>query len=210
MSYSPTGPFQAGGAPGIDHEFLNNVEEELVAGPVPVGGIIMFSGDVGSLSTSWALCDGSNGTPDLRGRFVVGAGGGYSQGDTGGADEVTLTEQQLASHSHTAPEHSHGTGSLSIGSSGSHSHTYRTRGPFEEVEHGHPTANRLSRGSAAEANNQYIANDSGAINSAGAHTHSLSGSTSSAGGSSTSSTGGGAPHENRPPYYALAFIMRVA
>ena len=149
---------------------------------VPVGGIIMYSGVIANLPANWSLCDGTGGTPDLRGRFVVGAEGSYAQGATGGADAVTLTAAQMPAHTH--------------GSAGSHTHTYRTRGPHDEVMHGHPTANRISRGSGATANNQDIAADSGAINSAGAHTH--------------TSVGGGGSHENRPPYYALAYVMRTA
>lgn len=57
----------------------------------PSGGIIMWSGAVNDIPVGWALCDGSNGTPDLRDRFIVGAGGAYSVGDTGvnaGSDEA--------------------------------------------------------------------------------------------------------------------------
>jgi len=49
-------------------------------GTIPVGGIIMWSGSVTSIPSGWALCDGSNSTPDLRNRFVVGASSGT--GDT--------------------------------------------------------------------------------------------------------------------------------
>ena len=70
--------------------------------PVPVGTIVLFYGT--NLPPSWALCDGSiaNGiqTPDLRGRFVVGAGNSYAPGDTGGEEEVKLTVDQLPEHSH--------------------------------------------------------------------------------------------------------------
>ena len=52
--------------------------------PMPTGGIIMWSGSTGSIPTGWALCDGSNGTPDLRSRFILGAGGTHSVGESGG------------------------------------------------------------------------------------------------------------------------------
>lgn len=54
---------------------------------VPVGGIIMWSGPVGQVPPGWALCDGTQGTPDLRGRFVIGAGGKYQVGERGGSEE---------------------------------------------------------------------------------------------------------------------------
>jgi hypothetical protein len=43
-------------------------------GGVPTGGIIMWSGTIATIPAGWALCDGSNGTPDLRNRFIAGAG----------------------------------------------------------------------------------------------------------------------------------------
>lgn len=52
--------------------------------PIPTGGIIMWSGAIGSIPTGYVICDGTNGTPDLRDRFIVGAGNSYSVGNTGG------------------------------------------------------------------------------------------------------------------------------
>jgi hypothetical protein len=90
-------------------------------GIIPVGGIIMWSGTIAEISslTGWALCNGSNGTPDLRERFVVGAGGsntttpvdsgqntdGYSVGEKAGSANATLV-----SHYHVP----NGTGSFAI------------------------------------------------------------------------------------------------
>ena len=63
---------------------------------VPAGTIALWSGAASAIPTGWALCDGQNGTPDLRGRFVVGAGGDYAVGDTGGA-----ATEELSAYSHT-------------------------------------------------------------------------------------------------------------
>ena len=74
---------------------------------VPSGGIIMWSGSVLSIPSGWFLCDGSNSTPDLRNRFIVGAGSTYSVGATGGSANAILV-----SHTHIAtvtdPTHNHG------------------------------------------------------------------------------------------------------
>jgi len=51
---------------------------------VPSGGIIAWSGSIGSIPSGYVLCNGSNGTPDLRDRFLVGSGTSYSVGSTGG------------------------------------------------------------------------------------------------------------------------------
>jgi hypothetical protein len=52
--------------------------------PIPAGGIIMWSGSIGSIPVGYFLCNGQNGTPDLRDRFVVGSGNTYAVGNTGG------------------------------------------------------------------------------------------------------------------------------
>jgi hypothetical protein len=74
---------------------------------IPSGGIIIWSGSSASIPSGWYLCNGANGTPDLRNRFIVGAGSTYAVGATGGsADSIVV------SHTHTAtvtdPGHDHG------------------------------------------------------------------------------------------------------
>jgi hypothetical protein len=84
-------------------------------GFIPSGGIILWSGSVASVPSGWFLCNGSNGTPDLRNRFVVGAGDTYAVGATGGADSVTLDASQMPAHTHTF--------SGSTNTTGAHTHT---------------------------------------------------------------------------------------
>jgi hypothetical protein len=77
-------------------------------GFIPSGGIIMWSGSIASIPAGWYLCDGLNSTPDLRDRFVVGAGTTYAVNATGGSPNAIVV-----SHTHTAsvtdPGHSHTT-----------------------------------------------------------------------------------------------------
>lgn len=141
---------------------VNQNFDDLVSGldtAMPSGGIIMWSGSVASIPSGWYLCNGSNSTPDLRGRFVYGAGGGYSPGDTGGAETHTLTVAEMPAHDHA-----------SSFASASHKH-----GPV-----------------------------SGSSGWTGGGTP-MTGPDSSA---SVASQGGGGAHNNLPPYYALAFIMK--
>ena len=70
-------------------------------GGVPAGMICMWSGD--AVPDGWAVCDGQNGTPDLRGRFILGVSETHPMGETGGAEEVTLTIRQMPVHSHNIP-----------------------------------------------------------------------------------------------------------
>ena len=125
---------------------------------IPSGFIGLWSGAANAIPSGWYLCNGSNGTPDLRDRFVVGAGSGYSVGNTGGANTVTLSINEMPAHDHdtdldpyrivaTGPN---GFGYISLGGAG-----------------GYP---------------------GGMLN--------------------MQNTGGGQAHENRPPYYALCYIMK--
>ena len=119
------------------------------------GMIMLWYGSVASIPSGWVLCDGNNSTPDLRNRFVVGAGtgGNYSPGDTGGANSVTLTVAQIPAHTHT----------------------------YERTDVG---INVNDRPWPASNNDCDMTTQN------------------------TSQTGGGQSHENRPPYYALCYIMK--
>jgi len=81
---------------------------------IPAGLISLWSGSIGSIPVGWYLCDGTNGTPDLRDRFIVGAGTTYAVTATGGS-----TDSVVVSHNHTAtsvvtdPGHRHGVGYVS-------------------------------------------------------------------------------------------------
>lgn len=67
---------------------------------VPKGSIIPWYGQIKDIPSGFALCNGSNGTPDLRDKFLVGAGTLYNLGDIGGINEVTLTAEESVSHYH--------------------------------------------------------------------------------------------------------------
>ena len=183
---------------------------------IPAGIIVMWSGVAAAIPSGWYLCDGQNGTPDLRNRFIVGAGSSYEVGNTGGSDSVTLTTEQMPSHLH-----SH---SLSTKSSGSHSHTVsgttETGGGTESSTlHGQAIVGEDYKGPAGYVlygSNEYSRYNVWTMDvGASAHTHSYSGNTNSTGShthsisGSISNAGGGQSHENRPPYYALGFIMKA-
>ena len=81
-------------------------------GTFPLGGIIMWSGAISAIPTGWSLCDGSNGTPDLRNKFVLGATNdgsdstypGISVSQTGGTADAVVVQHN---HSITDPGHTH-------------------------------------------------------------------------------------------------------
>ena len=60
-------------------------------GGVPDGTITMWSGKTSSIPAGWVLCNGKNGTPDLRNRFVYGTGNGENPGATGGSTYSSIS-----------------------------------------------------------------------------------------------------------------------
>tara|TARA_R110000868_G_scaffold159318_1_gene388033 strand:- start:31 stop:747 length:717 start_codon:yes stop_codon:yes gene_type:complete len=153
----------------------------------PTGGIIMWSGTLATIPVGWLLCNGSNSTPDLRNRFVIGA----SQ-DDGGYAKTTVTGSPLQTGGNkdaVVVEHNHGAGTLVTAAAGSHNH-YSTGG-----------ANGQGGGNDG---NQVLLNPYSspefATSTVAAHTHTISGSTADFGVTGTNA--------NLPPYYALAYIMK--
>ena len=130
-----------------------------VAG-VPSGSIILWSGAANAVPAGYVLCDGTNSTPNLQNRFVVGAGGTYAVNATGGSADATLP-----SHTHTG----------SIGTAGAHTHL---------LPHNYDsaTAGNYISGNDGPNNISGSANQS-PMDSAGNHTHTLS--INSAGSSAT-------------------------
>lgn len=78
------------------------------ATPIPAGGIFLWSGSIGSIPAGYVLCNGSNGTPDLRDRFIVGAGSTYAVDATGGsANAIVVSHTHTATSTVTDPGHNH-------------------------------------------------------------------------------------------------------
>jgi hypothetical protein len=130
---------------------------------VPKGGIIMWSGTLDSIPSGWQLCDGTNGTPDLRERFVYGCTTGQDPGATGGS----------TNHSHNVDPHTHTVNPPPIQTGTSTQNTYALTGPNGVATSGH----------------RHIV-DIGPFDS-------------------SSSSPGTDTQPNMPPYYTLAFIMKL-
>ena len=144
-------------------------------GTIPVGGIIMWYGTIATIPDNWALCNGSNSTPDLRDKFVIGA-----HSDDGGSAKTTVTGSPtpsggsknavLIAHEHKAP-------------------TYNGAGGPYEPGYQNPTTG-YDYGAQAPPSEKTAVDANG---------------TTTTGGSATQ-TGTNA---NLPPYFALAYIMRI-
>ena len=172
--------------------FSSNVTDINVNGPVPAGGIVIWKGNAASVPTGWVVCDGTNGTPDLRERFVVGSGdnpsvtgGSINQGATGGDRTITLTTSQLPSHQHD--------GSTNL--AGNHEHLfygYRTPEDYD-CAGCHNDKQSKSRGKYNNDPLDYSGEPSGN------HSHTIT----------INNNGSDNAHENRPLFMSLIYIMKL-
>ena len=161
----------------------------VVSNTVPSGLIAIWSGSVGSIPSGWVLCNGLNGTPDLRNSFVLGAGNTYAVGTTGGSTDAIV------------PSHTHSATSSSSASSSS-SATVTDPGHFH-------SANSQVSGlyiTGGAGNISYIAGSTGTATTG--ITVGVSTSTSVSTSTTVATAGVNVTNANMPPYYALAFIMK--
>jgi microcystin-dependent protein len=229
---SPAAPTATAGSNTTQLANTAYVRGELTA-LIPAGVILLWSGSIASIPSGWVLCNGANSTPDLRDRFVVGAGTSYAVNATGGANTVTLDATMIPAHTHTVTA----TGTTS-GQSAGHTHTFSGTTSGQSATHTHsvsdpghahsynqPVQSNAanppgSSGSQASATTTGTATTGITLGNASAdHTHTYSGTTSAVSGDHThtvsvsgttgNGTGGGLAHENRPPYLALAYIMKT-
>lgn len=173
---------------------------------LPIGAIIMWSGDVTELPPGWALCDGDNGTPDLGGKFIVSTGdngtNSYVVGDEGGADEIniahthdpgTLANANDGAHNHGgntdyAGNHAHTSGTYATDSDG-HNHTPNTFATDTEANHGHGPGS-LTTGTPSATAGEDVAGPAEAADSE--HTHTLASGTTAVSGQHSHTVASGA------------------
>jgi len=196
-------------------------------GTVVAGTIILWSGAVGAIPSGWALCNGTSGTPDLRGRFVVGAGtgGAYAVGATGGQNAITSVPAHTHSFSATTASSGGHVHTATLSTDGSHSHSGNTS---TEGNHTHPisTFNTYDANATTPRQASTLGGGSNIPQSTagGAHTHNVSlnantnhtHTVSMTGAGShdhtftgTSDSSGSASVSILPLYYALCYIMRL-
>jgi microcystin-dependent protein len=160
---------------------------------VPSGAVIMWAGSKDAIPKGWVLCDGNNGSPDLRSRFIVGydnrttdPGGNYWDagyqrvGYKGGEIQKTLSVNEMPSHSHTG----------TTDNSGAHTHYWR----------GYRDKCVCAGQSSVRSREQINSDPKDAVTSNdGAHQHNLN----------VNNTGGGQSFDKRAPFYTLIFIYKL-
>ena len=160
------------------------------------GMIILWYGNTGNIPTGFVLCDGNNSTPDLRDRFVVGAGSGYSPNNTGGSSSVTLSTSQLPSHNHSVSVSGTTSNKSLTGDITKISECYNVAGGATGVFTKKGTGNSPVTGASSNSPTAGVDFDA-------SHDHTFTASGTSG------NQGSGVAIENRPPYYALCYIMKT-
>jgi len=165
-----------------------------------IGTIVMFTGSIAP--TNWHLCDGSTYTyedsstmviPDLQNRFIIGSGSTFASGDTGGS--LTISADNLPAHTHSG----------TVDAVGNHTHGAQC------LENTSFSLNTIKVEGSQQQETVYTPKtgntQTGGI---GTHTHGIV--IGEAGGHGHEFTGGVNTTENTnyyPPYYALAYIVKV-
>ena len=159
---------------------------------VPTGTIIMWYGTISGnypligseVNTNWHVCNGSNGTPDLRNRFIVGSGLNYSLNATGGSS--------TPSHTHTINP-----SNKSTDSEANHNHSV-TGDDFDNFSH----RKHLTSGCADPCGGKVVSSTAHthSVSSSGSHSHDLD---------LTQITSGSGSITNNPKYHSLYYIIKL-
>lgn len=152
---------------------------------IPKGSIIMFSGLSSEIPDGWHICDGTNGTPNLIGRFIKASN---ASGDTGGSSTIQILEENMPKHTHTFVGNQ-----VTTSEAGAHTHTIR--GKYGKSDNANDR-NCLETGSET---------DLITTSQSGAHTHTIDMSNTQ-----LSYQGEGKPIEFEPLYYSLIYIMKTS
>ena len=180
------------------NKFFGRGESLVGISTVLQGFIVLWSGSVANIPNGYLLCDGTNGTPDLRNRFVVGAYSdsansawpNLSPDDTGGSADAIVV-------SHTHGDGSYGTNTASL--TGTIRKISESFAGFGGSASG--VFSKVGGNSAGGTPGNPDSNATGGVNFNGNHSHNVTG--------TSGSTGSSGDDANLPPYYALCYIMKT-
>lgn len=174
-------------APGTSGNVLTSNGTTWASSALPTafvtGMIMLWSGTIATIPSGWALCNGSNGTPDLRNSFIIGA-----HSDDAGVAKTTITgsptqtggskDATVVSHTHTA-------------SSAAHQHATIGYNGTGNIPYGTTSGSSMGMWSPQGNNTSHVL------------------SSSTAASVTVDSTGSSGTNANLVPYFALAYIMKL-
>lgn len=181
---------------------------------IPIGCIVMWGGSVATIPSGWRLCDGTNGTPDLRDRFVIGArsdSGGSATTFVTAADTKTGGSKDLVvvNHGHTATSAATSSGSLTTDTD-AWNFTFKAEDGASLVpvsSTGVTVTQGSDPGKMTTVTNNFVYNTQLTVSRSVSHTHTPTISTAVT--TTVTNTGDSGTNKNLPPYYSLAYIMKV-
>lgn len=173
------------GSETVPRASLRLMRYSVEASSIPQGTILSWFGQLANIPSGFAVCDGKNGTPDLRNRFIVGAGDAYKLSDIGGEDAVKLEPSQTSSHYHTFGYHN------------ANNNGYFITTASKKINADCPAGTYPAKWNGSGGGGWYGWDGSGWAGGQNLVT------------SLTVATEAQKPHENRPPFYALHYIMKL-
>lgn len=173
------------GSETVPRASLRLMRYSVEASSIPQGTILSWFGQLANIPSGFAVCDGKNGTPDLRNRFIVGAGDAYKLSDIGGEDAVKLEPSQTSSHYHTFGYHNANNNGYFITTASKKINADRPAGTYPAKWNGSGGGGWYGWDGSGWAGGQNLVT------------------------SLTVATEAQKPHENRPPFYALHYIMKL-
>lgn len=179
---------------------------------IPIGCIVMWSGTIATVPSGWRLCDGTNNTPDLRDKFVIGArldSNSRAQTTVTGTNTYTggTKDAQIVQHSHTATSSATSTASVSSDTN-SWSATIRAEDGATLIPVSGSVTQEYDLGRVYTGNNWSYYNAT-QVKVSHSHTHSHTVNVTTNVTTAVGSEGVSGTNANLPPYYSLAFIMKV-
>jgi hypothetical protein len=196
----------------------SQLSSNLVNSFVPIGGIIMWSGTVAEAEalTNWKICDGQNGTPDLRDKFVLGVGSTVAAStanvdDTGGDNSISLSEGQMPAHNHNITDngHNHGDGTLAAANQSITGEITKISEGFNAAGTATGVFTKTNNGNNSITESSSTSPVSGFTMDA-SHGHDVTGSTgSNTTGITAQVQGSGDSIDIRSAFLALCYIIRV-
>jgi hypothetical protein len=184
LTGTPTAP-TASAATNTTQVATTAFVQTALSGAFSTGMIMMWSGTIATIPTGWVLCNGSNSTPDLRNKFVIGA-----HSDTAGVAYSTITGSNTQ------------TGGTKDAINVSHTHTATTTA----TDSGHT---HLSNAVGLVNGTINWVGTGGTPYNNGNNTNTGTGTANITATTTISTEGSSGTNQNLPPYYALAFIMKT-